>query len=96
MDGRSLFGAIVRTIGLGYVLFQLYTLIQIVPALASGRVPMSQEVALAVIMPVLWMAIGLLIMRRADAVVSFAYPAAKAAGAAAKPAASKPAPRTKR
>lgn len=89
MDGRQLFGAIVRTVGLGFVILQLYQLIQIIPALTSGNVPMSQQVAIAVIMPLLWIAIGLLIMRRGDVIVNFAYPAPRSAAPAARAPAAK-------
>jgi hypothetical protein len=92
MDGRSLFGVIVRAVGLGFAVFQVYQLFEIGRALSGGAVPMTSAVAAVVMMPVLWLVIGVLIMRRADLIVNFAYPQPKEAP---KPAANGRSSRTK-
>jgi hypothetical protein len=96
MDGRTLFGALVRTIGFGMALFEAVQIVlQAVQlaaiAIVASRQPGSgdaasaaiQQAAIPLLVSVILCALGLLLVRRGDSIATWAYSERRSRRAAA-------------
>ncbi|HWE47235.1 MAG TPA: hypothetical protein VG407_14525 [Caulobacteraceae bacterium] len=86
MDGRTLLGALVRVIGFGTALFEVVQLVlQLVQLAAIGIVAAKQpgagdaasaamqQAVMPILIALILAALGLLLLRRGDAVANWAY-----------------------
>jgi hypothetical protein len=73
MDGRQLFGVIVRSVGLLITIWGLYSVLLAVVGLMLGGLPAHLFGVLRIVLPLVYVLVGLVIMTRADGVVVFAY-----------------------
>jgi hypothetical protein len=73
MDGRQLFGAFVRGVGLLIAIWGLYNTLFVFLGLLVGGMPVHFAGIIRILLPLIYVLVGLLFMVRAEAVVSFAY-----------------------
>jgi hypothetical protein len=105
MDGRTLFGVVVRTVGFGLAMFDFLQLVLnlVVFVIAAATQPGEAAAAAAqaggpsIVVSLAGLLIGLFLIRGADRITDFAYPAPRGPrGGAATPAPKPAAPRTTR
>lgn len=73
MDERQTFGVIVRSIGVGLSIYSATEVFYIAATLLGISTPSRLSLGGQVLAPLIYLGIGIVVMRRADWIVDFAY-----------------------